>query len=232
MANNITLSVVLPSYLEEENLRLILPRLHDVLEKLTDAYEILVVDTMTPLDNTVDVCLQNSVRYINREGGNSFGDAVRTGIAQARGKYLLFMDADGSHPPEFIPNLYRHVGDHDVVIASRYVKGGYTENPWVLVYMSRVLNLIYSVVLNLKCKDVSNSFKIYRGELLRPLKLYCDNFDIVEELLYKLSKQNKGISIREVPFSFKKRMFGKTKRSLFVFIVSYLFTLLKLRFGK
>lgn len=223
---------MLPSYLEEENLRLILPRLHGVLTKLDCSYEILVVDTVAPLDNTLDACVQNSVKYVSRTGGNSFGDAVRTGISEARGDFLLLMDADGSHPPEFIPNLYRYAEQYDVVIASRYIEGGYTENTWALVFMSKVLNMIYSLVLDLQCKDVSNSFKIYKGDLVRQLHLYCDNFDIVEEILYKLSKQNKGVTIKEIPFSFKKRMFGKTKRNLFVFMFSYLFTLWKLRFGK
>ncbi len=231
MGNDIALSVVLPSYMEEENLRLLLPRMNNVLANLVDKYEILVVDTVAPLDNTKDVCEQNEVRHISRMGGDSFGDAVRTGIKEAAGKHILFMDADGSHPPEFIPKLYEHSGNFDVVIASRYVEGGHTENTRILILMSKVLNMIYSVVLNLKCKDVSNSFKIYRREILQRIELKCNNFDVVEEIMFKANK-NARLSIKEVPFCFKKRMFGKTKRNLIIFIISYTFTLLKLRFGR
>ena len=98
--------------------------------------------------------------------------------------------------------------------------------------MSKILNYIYSIVLNLKCKDVSNSYKLYRGDLLKKLELRCNNFDIVEELLFKLSRMNRNLRICEVPYVFKARMFGHTKRNLIAFMFSFAFTLMKLRFGK
>ena len=228
-AADLDLSVVLPAYLEEENLRILLPRLNDVLKKMNCDFEILVVDTMTPLDNTKDACIKNSVRYVPRKNGNFFGDAVRTGISVANGKHILFMDADGSHTPEFIPVLWEHRNTHDLVIASRYVDGGFTENSAALIWMSRILNFTYALVLGLNCKDVSNSFKLYRAEHLKSLSLKCNNFDIVEELLFKICKNNRSLNIKEVPFSFKKRMFGDTKRNLFVFILTYLYTIVRLR---
>jgi len=230
--SNIKLSVVLPSYLEEENLRLLLPRLHSTLSEQGLDYEVIVVDTLKPLDNTKKVCDAYNSKYINREKNNSFGSAVRTGIKSACGAYILFMDADGSHPPEFIPRMLACMNDYDIVIASRYIEGGYTENSKYLILMSRTLNIIYAKVLNIKCRDVSNSFKLYRADLLKPLELFCDNFDIVEEIIYKICKNSNNIKIKEVPFTFKKRMFGDTKRNLVLFIMTYIITLLKLRFGR
>ncbi len=232
MGGNIKLSVILPSYLEEENLRLLLPRLKTVIKRLSINSEIIVVDTIDPLDGTEEVCKSNEVNYVSRENGNSFGDAVRTGIKTAQGEYILFMDADGSHPPEFIPSMYHYLTDYDIVIASRYISGGYTENNKLQIFMSRALNVVYSLVLNLNCNDVSNSFKIYKGSLLKSINLYSTNFDIVEEILFKICKNQKGVKIKEVPFTFKKRLFGKTKRNLILFMFTYLYTLLKLRFGK
>jgi dolichol-phosphate mannosyltransferase len=95
--------------------------------------------------------------------------------------------------------------------------------------MSRVLNISYSLVLNLRCKDVSNSFKVYRADWLKRLSLRCANFDIVEEILFKLVRQHPRARIKEVPFSFKKRMFGETKRNLVTFMLTYLFTIIRLR---
>ncbi len=143
---------------------------------------------------------------------------------------MIFMDSDGSHTPEFLPQLWREREHADVVIASRYVEGGYTENSKMLVGMSRVLNWSYSLILGLPCKDVSNSFKLYRRAQLQCLVLKCENFDIVEEILYKLIRLFPDLKIKEVPFSFKKRMFGETKRHLLWFILSYAITILKLRF--
>ena len=224
------LSVVLPSYQEEENLRAILPRLLTVLQTMEVAFEVIVVDTVEPMDYTKQVCDENGASCLARRGGNDYGDAVRTGIEAAKGEYVLFMDADGSHTPEFIPELYAHASDYDVVIASRYIASGHTENSFALVLMSRIVNWTFSLVLNLPCKDVSNSFKIYRGHQLKKLSLTCSNFDIVEEVLFKLRRSNPTMLFKEIPFIFKKRMFGETKRNLFVFILTYLYTIIRLRF--
>jgi dolichol-phosphate mannosyltransferase len=218
-------SVVIPAYLEEENLRLLLPRLHSVLEHLGVSYEILIVDTESPMDSTAEVCAEHGAIYSPRKGGNSYGCAVRSGIAASQGEKVIFMDADGSHAPEFIANLFTASQDADIVIASRYVKGGATENPGVLIFMSRILNVLYRVCLGLKCQDVSNSFKLYEGSVLRSLTLECENFDVVEEVLVRYTLAKRGAVIKELPFVFKKRMFGQTKRNLPAFLLSFLITL-------
>ena len=224
------LSVILPAYLEEENLRLLLPRILAVLDTLEATSEVLVIDSMAPLDATREVASAAGARAIPREGGDFYGDAVRTGIAESRGDWVMFMDADGSHPPEWIAKLFAARGGHDLVIASRYVDHGYTENSLSLVMMSRVLNWTYSVALGIRVKDVSNSFRLYRGEQLRAVMLSCSNFDVVEEVLIKLLRDHPDMSIVEVPFTFKKRMFGESKRNLLLFTLGYAFTLLKLKF--
>lgn len=227
---NKDLSIIIPAYKEAENLKVILPKLNTTLKALTSSYEILVIDTIQAMDITQEVCRENNTTYLNRiGGGNYYGDAVRTGIQNASGTYTIFMDADGSHTPEFITKLYNERERYDVVIASRYVEGGETDNSNKLKMMSIALNLIYSVVLNLQCKDVSNSFKLYKTKDLQVLELACNNFDIVEEILFRLKKNKRALQIKEIPFSFKKRMFGTTKRNLFTFIVTYFFTLIKLR---
>ena len=76
---------------------------------------------------------------------------------------------------------------------------------------------------------MSNSFKLYRTADLKRLRLRCRNFDIIEEILFKLRRKNPALRIREVPFTFKQRMFGSTKRNLVLFIVTYVLTMLRLR---
>lgn len=232
MNRDLDLSVTIPAYHEEENLRVILPRLHKTLTNLNIKYQILIIDTVTPLDNTLECCKEFNATYLKREVDNTFGSAVRTGIKNAQGQYILFMDADGSHSPEFIPHLWEQHQRYDLTIASRYVQGGFTENSKVLTLMSKILNRIYALVLNLKCKDVSNSFKLYKAEQLKQLTLNCDNFDIIEEILVKLTRNNRNLTIIEIPFSFKKRKFGETKRNLVWFVFSFITTLFKLRLGK
>lgn len=232
MLEKVDLSVVIPSYSEEENLRILLPRLVTELSGLGARFEILVVDTTSPMDHTASVCQEYGVRYMPRKAGNSYGDAIRTGIANTTGEYVLFMDADGSHSPEFIRSMWQMRQMNDVVVASRYVDGGSTENPRILIVMSQILNGMYRLILNIKCRDVSNSFKLFRGPLLRQIELTCNNFDVVEEILVRCSILNPSLRIKEIPFVFKKRMFGMSKRALVTFIFSFYITLFRLLFIK
>jgi dolichol-phosphate mannosyltransferase len=147
---------------------------------------------------------------------------------------IATMDADGSHSPLSIPKLWKASLEHsaDVVIASRYVKGGSTANSWVEIQMSRMLNAIYSIVLGIGAKDISTNFKIYKTELLENLDLRCSNYDIVEELLLKIKRKKRNLVIVEIPDHFEQRLFGQSKRKLSVFIASYVITLFRLRFTR
>jgi len=91
-----------------------------------------------------------------------------------------------------------------------------------------VINVVFRVTLGLKCADVSNSFRLYRGDDLRKLRLKCNHFDIVEEILVKLITLHPGYRIKEVPFFFEKRKAGKTKRNLLTFALGYFVTLVRL----
>lgn len=118
------ISVVLPAYLEAENLKNILPSIHEALKKLE--HEIIVVDTMESMDDTQEICDRNQARYVARRNGNLYGDAIRTGFEEAEGKYIVVMDADGSHDPNEIVNFYTAMKTekYDLIIGSRYCKGG------------------------------------------------------------------------------------------------------------
>jgi dolichol-phosphate mannosyltransferase len=222
------LSIVLPAYQEADNLRRLLPVLHEVARSLTSSYEIVVVDTEQPLDDTPAICRESGTVYVSRQGGSLYGHAIRTALKVARGHHVAFLDADGSHNPLFLPQLWAERDQSDLVIASRYVRGGKTENPAILIFMSLMVNVVFRTVLGLKCYDVSNSFRLYQGDPLRRLKLECDNFDIVEEILIKLSASHPGFRIKEVPFTFEKRKAGTTKRRLVAFALGYVATLIRL----
>jgi dolichol-phosphate mannosyltransferase len=232
MNSRIQLSVIIPAYYEEDNLRIILPRLKYSLDGLKEEYEVLVIGPLHTFDSSENICNTVGMNYLKRECGDSYGDAVRTGIKFAKGEYIIFMDADGSHTPEFITNLYKYRKEYDVVIASRYVKGGGSENSRILKFMSFIVNLAYSGFLNLSCKDVSNGFKLYKKTHLESLNLVSKNFDIIEEILYKLKRSIKSLKILEIPYFFKGRLSGRSKRNLIIFTFSYLFTLIRLRMRK
>ena len=177
---------------------------------------------MDPLDDTEAVCVQNDVIHIRRSGGNSDGDVVRSGIQRSRGRFVLLMDADGSHNPQVVPELWRSRDKAEIVIGSRYVKGGATENPAVLIFMSRILNYAYQIAFHLPASDVSNSLRLYRGQQLRSLHLVSNSFDIVEEILIRLVSGRTHSTVLEIPMTFEQRKAGESKRNLPAFMLSYL----------
>lgn len=139
----------------------------------------------------------------------------------------------GSHSPEEIGKLLDNCEDYDITIGSRYVKNGKTENNFILILMSWMVNVAYRICLKIKVKDISNSFRLYKACDIKKLKLESNNFDIVEEILIKLCLENKEYRIREVPITFEKRKYGESKRKLGKFILSYINTMRKLmRFRK
>lgn len=225
----VDLSIMIPAYREGANLPDLLPQIKTAAGALTTSYEILIVDTQTDMDDTAAVCAAHDVRHINRYGGNQYGDAIRTGIQEARGEYLLCMDGDGSHSPSYFASMWAQREGHDIVIGSRYAPGGHTENPAVLIWMSYIVNLTFRVVFSIHAKDVTNSFRLYRRSILTPLKLESGDFDILEELLIKAVMLQPPARITEVPVTFARRKAGESKRKLVQFAFGYLTTLRKLR---
>ncbi len=225
-----TLTIMMPAYGEADNLRVLLPAIKDVIKEFGITAEILVLDAAPSVDDTQAICLEHKVTWLPRQGGNHYGDAIRTGIRASRGEFVITMDSDGSHNPQFLRELWRNRAKADVVIASRYIPGGVTENPWLLVAMSRVLNTIFKVFVGMPVYDVSNSFRLYRGDLLRSIHPTYANFDVLEEILAKLiwGGGSHTISVLELPFRFEKRRYGKPKRQLIVFGIQFTTALFKL----
>ena len=225
----VELTVMIPSYLEAASLKDLLPKIRAAAEALTPAYEVLIVDTQEPMDDTAAVCAASGARHVHRSGGNNYGDAIRTGIREARGTYLLCMDADGSHNPSYFARMWDKREVWDIVIGSRYAKGGQTENPKHLIFMSWVVNFTFRMSFNIKAKDVTNSFRLYNRAILLPLKLESNAFDVLEELLIKAVTHRPPARVGEVPVTFEKRKAGESKRKLMQFAMGYLNTLRKLR---
>ena len=196
---------------------------------LTSSYEILVADTEAPRDDTPTVCRENNAHLRPAQRRTRImATPCAPSCASATETHVVLMDADGSHHPRYIPQLWGYREEYDLVIASRYVRGGKTENPFILIFLSLMVNVVFRLVLQLNCHDVSNSFRLYRGAELRALTLECDNFDIVEEILVKLNAGDRPLRLKEIPFTFETRKEGKTKRDLFSFALGYLETLYKL----
>lgn len=217
------ISVVLLAYKEADNLRVLLPQIIDKVQETGEPYEILVIDTQKPLDDTSGVCRQFGCRYIPQELPG-FAGAFKTGIRYAKEDKFLILDSDGSHDPKYIPSIYEKYTQEkcDLVIGSRYIRGGHTEDSFSSILMSRVLNFAFRIALGIPAKDLSTDYRMYDTAQLKKVRLTCQNYDVLEEVLLKLRLANPSFQIGEVPISFVKRMYGESKRRLLPFIISYI----------
>src|ERR1700738_3829395 len=118
----IDLSIILPVMNERNNLRALIPRLDEIAEAFHLEYEIIVVDGGST-DGTPETAAELGARVVS-ERPRGYAGALTTGLAEARGDYLLTLDADMSHDPAFVAKMWRARERADIVIASRYVRGG------------------------------------------------------------------------------------------------------------
>ena len=222
-------SVVLLAYKEAENLKIMLPRLGDIFRDMGIDYEIIVVDSAAPLDNTEEICSSFGVRYIPQEEPY-YGGAFRTGIKYARYERIQVLDADCSHDPVVIPSIHSKFDEgYDLVIGSRYVKGGVSNDSKSSFVMSKILNTTMRICIGVKARDISTSYRLYDAGLLKAVTLKRNNYDVLQEVILKMKickrKEKKRLEIGEVPIVFNKRAFGESKRHLFKFICGYVASL-------
>jgi dolichol-phosphate mannosyltransferase len=219
-APTIDLSIVIPALHEADNLALLLPRLRSVLEELSAACEIVVVDR-NPDQATLQVTDRFGAHLIEQQE-RGYGGALIAGFEAARGAHILTMDADLSHPPLFIKDLWERRHEAKVVIASRYVPGGGAHMPFVRRVLSRVLNIFFTRGLSLSVRDMSSGFRLYDASALRHLRLQARDFDIVQEILVRVFCE--GWSVGEVPFTYAPRQHGSSHARVLAFGMAYLRT--------
>jgi dolichol-phosphate mannosyltransferase len=230
------ISVIVPTYGEAENLRLLVPRIGTVLEQAGLRGEILIVDDDSP-DDTVAVCAQLAerlpVRLLVRKGQRGLSTAVLFAARQARGDILLVMDADLSHPPEKIPELYQAIrsGEADFVLGSRYVASGSTDRNWGLYrWINSQLGRWLARPLVRAQDPGAGFFALHRTTLERAGPLNPISYKVGLELLVKCGCRK----VKEVPIHFQNRVHGQSKLSLREQInyLHHLFRLYAYRLGR
>jgi len=234
--NNLT--IIVPAFKELDNLKVLIPKIYKNLLNHFKNFNnnLIIVDGIVPDFSTSRICNEFGSTYINRVPDDTFGDAIRSGIDYVKQNFsetdwLIIMDADGSHNPDSFKDFRDQIdtNEPDIVIASRYVIGGGTKNNAVLILLSKLVNILYRILFDLPVKDVSNNYRLYKFDLLKDIDLVEKNFDIVEEILIKIIKKNKNVKITEIPSTFEKRKYGKSKRNLFIYAITYLYSIIRLK---
>jgi len=206
-------SVVLPVLNEGENLRALLPRLSALFDHLHLRYELITVDGGS-CDGTREIARELGARVVD-ERRRGYAGALETGFAEARGDYILTLDADMSHEPAFVAKMWRARHQADIVIASRYVRGGAAYASWGRRALSRLLNMVLRRILAMPVRDLSSGFRLYRRKAVQDLELEGRNFEVLEEILVKAFAR--GFSVVEVPFTYFPREEGSSHARLLRF---------------
>jgi dolichol-phosphate mannosyltransferase len=208
--------VSLATYNERDNLAPLLADIH----KTVPSAGLLVIDDNSP-DGTGQLADELAaanphLQVLHRPGKLGLGTAILAGMVYAlEHDYDLFvnMDADFSHHPRYLPAILAGMDRHDVMIGSRYVTGGGSEN-WPLSrrLMSRGINTIVAVLMRIPARDCSGAYRCYRVAKLREAQLervLSRGYSFQQEVLYRCRKA--GCKIGETPIIFENRRAGKSK---------------------
>ncbi|MBW2398669.1 MAG: polyprenol monophosphomannose synthase [Deltaproteobacteria bacterium] len=210
---------VIPTFNEAENLPLLVPR---VLAQGPQV-ELLIVDDASP-DGTgkiADEIAESNprVHVLHRAAKEGLGPAYRAGLARALelgADVIVQMDADFSHPPETLPQMFRELEEYDVVMGSRYVNGITVVNwPIERILLSYFGNWYVRKVTGLPITDVTGGFRCMRRNTLERItanRIRANGYGFQMELNYRLSKS--GAKIKEIEFFFLDRTRGTSKLTM------------------
>ena len=222
--------VVIPTYNEIDNIEVVLKKVFDLQPEL----DILIVDDNSPdrtyakVQELIDSrAYGEKLHLIVREKKEGLGKAYIEGFKWCLAReyaFIIEMDADLSHDPKYLSSFIENIKEYDLVIGSRYVKGGGVVN-WSLLrkFISFGGSTYARTILGISIKDVTGGFKCFRREVLEAIDL--DNimsagYAFQIEMNYRTIL--KGFRVKEVPIIFEDRVAGKSKMSKKIFIEALL----------
>ena len=213
--------IILPTYNERENITKIIPKIFSIVPDIF----VLVVDDNSP-DGTADevIALQPTfpnLKLYRRKGkdglGRAYIDAIQKILKQnpENLKSIFTMDADCSHEPERLPEFLKEIENNDLIIGSRYTKGGKTPN-WELwrKILSRGGNFYCKTITRMPISDCTAGFNCMRVDFLKKIdlnKLSASGYAFLMEIKYLFWKS--GANIKEIPIEFRLREGGESKLS-------------------
>ena len=232
-------SIIIPTYNESKNILQILRSIGESLP-LNFSAQTIVVDDNSPDGTgkivedylrTVKKIAGHTIDIIHRTTKKGLSSAILKGVQYANGETIVVMDSDFSHPPQIIPRMLDALKKYrcDIVVASRYVKGGQIHNwPLKRKLMSRLATLIAKKGLGVRTSDPMSGFFAFNRAIINRLKFDAIGYKMLLEILVK----TKGVTVKEIPYTFTNRKFGSSKVSVFT-AVDYAKSVWKLyRYGK
>lgn len=219
--NQKTATIIIPTYNEAENIASITDEILSVLDGNSIAGRIIIVDDDSK-DDTEKIAKSltqkdGRIKFINRRGkarsfAQSYIDGFKAAIADNT-DYIIQMDADFSHDPKYLPQMIDNLSKYDIVIGSRYIKGGSTQN-WSLIrrFISRGGSIYSQIIAGLPVNDPTAGFVAWRREALQKINLdriNSNGYGFQVEMKFHAYKNK--LKIKEIPIIFIDRKFGASK---------------------
>jgi len=229
-------TIVLPTYNERGNIEQLSLELIKELKGSGHSPEIIIVDDNSP-DGTGQLAehlakKHREIKAIVRKNERGLATAILRGINESSGSIIVLMDCDFSHPPQFVPELLKQLESADAVFASRYAKGGRMETDKIQYCLSRMFNHSIKLMLGINVIDSTNGFLAIRRAALQGIrmeKVFTGYGDYCFKMIYALKSRKPRI--KEIPFRYMPRRYGKSKTSLLKAGLTYWKEALKLRLG-
>ncbi|MDD4984110.1 MAG: glycosyltransferase family 2 protein [Candidatus ainarchaeum sp.] len=228
-------SIIIPAYNEEKRIEKFLNELINYSKENLRDFEIIVVNDGSR-DKTADVVNAviksnntDFVKLVNYRVNMGKGYAVKTGVNEAQGKHVLFIDADGAIKPNEIPVMLKHLAENDVVIGNRKTSDSKITKPQPFTrrLASSVFNSYVNALLGIKVHDLLCGFKGFKQDVAKNvfanLKTNRWAFDV--EVLCKVKKNN--YSVYQLPIEWEHKDDSKMK---FADPLKILLEILKIRF--
>ncbi|MDD9952491.1 MAG: polyprenol monophosphomannose synthase [Zetaproteobacteria bacterium] len=219
--------IIVPTYNEVQNIHKLVEQIYTYVSRVN--VDLLFIDDASP-DGTADLVAElaslplnrGSIHLLRRKAKLGLGSAYRSGFhwALKRGYFrVMEMDADLSHDAKYLPAMLSAAKQADVVVASRYCKGGGTKNwPWSRRLISRGGCLYAKWVLGVRLSDLTGGFNLWSRKALLAMDLgSMDSEGYVFQIELKYRALLAGLAIVEVPFIFVERCQGESKMSSGIF---------------
>jgi dolichol-phosphate mannosyltransferase len=203
------ISLVIPVYNEEDNIKPLIVELREVLAALGRSYEIIFVDDGSR-DRSFEILQETAsqdpliriIRFKKNAGQTAAFDA---GFKDAQGDIVVTMDADLQNDPHDIPRLVEKIGEFDIVCGWRHER----KDPWIKIVSSKIANFVRNKLSQEEIVDTGCSLKAYKRECLQRLKL----FNGLHRFLPTLAKME-GCTVTQVKVNHRPRRFGTTKYTI------------------
>lgn len=210
-----TLSVVIPAYNEEASIAQVVKRILDTRPALAEIgldLELIVVDDGSK-DGTAALLADNpAVNLVRHNVNRGYGAALKTGFGNATGDWLAFLDADGTYPPEALPDLYQvaAIHDADLVVGSRMGNGA-GGMPATRRLGNTLFASLVSLIANTAVTDCASGMRVIRREILPRLYPLPDGLNFTPVMSTRALHE--GIRMVEVPIAYDERT-GQSKLSV------------------